>query len=352
MFRLINTGRGRFALLISAALLGTASVAEAELPVEAPILNPSRLAPMDWAQARERTLAWLADQPEAAKTRLAASPAPDSARGRHERVIQIFSRADPPTAKLLTALDPRNVSFPPPDPTMLLEIAENAFYRTNLAIEAMRMLVDRRLFDEALAISAHVDPSQAIDPASWLFYRAVCQHQLLMREEGLASVEQLLDASWPVPESYRAVAELMRVELEALKPDTLGEIAALMDDVERRLELARGGTRVQQQEEEIAKKLEKMIEELEKQQQQQQQKQAAAGNAGNQNQSSNPLNDSIVKGSTAPGEVDDKGKMRGGDWGNLPAREREAARIELEKAFPSNYSRLINEYFLKRTRGE
>ena len=73
------------------------------------------------------------------------------------------------------------------------------------------------------------------------------------------------------------------------------------------------------------------------------------GGSGNQSQSSNPLGDSIVKGSTAPGEVDEKDVRRNGGWGDLPPREREQAKNEIEKAFPSNYRRLINEYFLKRT---
>lgn len=348
-----------------ALLLGICAVTMARAPVEAP-LRQSPVDPeaningtLDWPTIVQKTLAWAAsrgnrDAANQARAALDASPKPTTPRARHDRVIQTFARLDPPTAQFLTALDPRNVSYPPPDPTELLAAAENPFYRTNLAIEITHMLVDRRLYDEALAVSTEVDPNLAIDPATWLFYRAVCQHQLLQREAGLKTIAQLLSATTPIPESYRSVAELMKIELEALKPGTLGEIAGLMDDVERRLALARGGKPVQTRENEIADKLKKMIEKLKKQrqQQQQQQSQSGSGKAGRRNKSVNPLDDSIVKGSTAPGNVDDKGKMRGGDWGAMPPREREAAKIEIEKAFPSNYSRMINKYFLKRAREE
>lgn len=340
--------------------LVASSIASARTPVEAPIAESapiSPLEPMDWTVTRQKTLAWAGERtteqisPETIQARLDESPSPATPHARHVRVIQIFAELDPPTAELLVSLDPRQISFVPPDPLPLLEASSDPFYRTNMAIETGQMLVDRRLFDEALLVFEHVDPRQAIDPATALFYQAVCQHQLMMREQGLQTIEQLLAAEWPAPESYRSVARLMKAELEALKPDTLGEIAGLMDDVERRLELARGGKRVQSQEEQIAKKLEEMIKKLEEQQQQQQQA-SAGGSSGNRNQSSNPLDDSIVKGQTAPGEVDPKDVRDGGNWGDLPPREREAAKNEIEKAFPSNYSRLINEYFLKRTREE
>ena len=69
----------------------------------------------------------------------------------------------------------------------------------------------------------------------------------------------------------------------------LDQIARLMSDVQRRLELARAGKKVRDEEESIVAKLEKLIEEKEKQQQQQQQALAQGNQSSNPAQSSTPV---------------------------------------------------------------
>ena len=340
-----------------AILFSASTPAGADMPVEAPEVERVVEAPieaLDWSEIPGRMEAWArgimeeADIPTVWRERLQELEGQTTPRARHDLVIELFAALDPEIAKQIGQLDPRGPMLVSYDPRAGLSQSGDLFFRTNVAIEFMRRLVDRGMYDEALALVPLVDLQQAVDPASATFYQAVCEHQLMMREPGLKSIERLLAASWTMPESYRVVAELMKAELEALKPDSLEEIAGMMQDVERRLRMARGGQRVQEKEERITEKLDEMIKKLEEQQQQMQQ--ASSGAGGNQNQSNTPLEDSVVKGSTAPGEVDEKNRRRGGDWGDLPPREREAAKNEIEKAFPSNYSRLINEYFLKRTR--
>lgn len=351
----------RYGLLGLVVQFGAAGPVGADNPVEAPEVEKAietavekPVKALEATEIPERMERWARGVSESMEVpsewgnllaELEGRPTP---RARHDLVVALFAALDPETAKSIDQLDPRGPLLVSYDPRAGLSQSGDAFYRTNVAIELMRRLVDRGMYDEALALVPLVELSEAVDPAAATFYQAVCEHQLMMREPGLKSIERLLAASWAMPESYPVVAELMKAELEALKPDSLEEIAGLMQDVERRLRMARGGQRVQEQEERITEKLDEMIKKLEEQQQQMQQ--ASSGGGGNQNQSNTPLDDSIVKGSTAPGEVDEKNRRRGGDWGDLPPREREAAKNEIEKAFPSNYSRLINEYFLKRTR--
>jgi hypothetical protein len=88
------------------------------------------------------------------------------------------------------------------------------------------------------------------------------------------------------------LARLMEADIKPLKVDSLDEIARLMEDVRRRLALARAGKAVRDEEDQIVAKLEKMIEELEKQRQEQQrQKQQRAANPRGK-RPNNPLDDS------------------------------------------------------------
>lgn len=320
---------------------------------EGPVPAGKTYQPMPFEEARDRTFAWAvaveasSDLPKAVKEIWQDAEAGVPARRLHEIVVQSFAAVDPQASDLLATLDPRSPPLAAPEIDQVALLSSDEFYRTNLVLHVARFLTDAKMYEEALQLFDEVDLQYSVDPATALFYRSVCEHQLLMKEEGLATLQKLLEQTALVPESYSAVARLMAAELEALEEDSLDEIAGLMRDVERRLSLARGGQRVQKKEEEITSKLDEMIKKIE--QQMSQSSSSNGGGSGNQNQSSNPLGDSIVKGSTAPGDVDEKGVRRGGGWGDLPPREREQAKNEIEKAFPSNYGRLINEYFLKRT---
>jgi tetratricopeptide (TPR) repeat protein len=349
--------RWLFAVACLAPVLVVADEPQASAPVVASRPEEIRhLAPMSFNEARDRTFTWslavagTQDVPQQVRDVWANVEPGIPARGIHDLVIRSFAELDEPTRELLAALDLRNPPVAAPD-LGRLERSSDPFYRSNLQLTVARLLAEARLYDEALALYEQADVSQAVDPATAQFFKAVCEHQLLRKKEGLATLEQLLEQTDAVPESYTTVALLMRSELEALKDDSLDEIAAMMRDVKRQLELARGGQRVQKKEDEIASKLDEMIKKAEEQMQKAS-KSSSGNSSGGSNQPNNPLGDSIVKGSTAPGQVDPKDVRPEGDWGDMPRREREQAKNEMERAFPSNYGRLINEYFLKRTRGD
>jgi hypothetical protein len=138
------------------------------------------------------------------------------------------------------------------------------------------------------------------------------------------------------------MAELMEADLKPLKTDSLDEVARLMADIRRRLDLARAGKTVRKQEDDVVAKLDKMIEELEKQRQQQQQQGAAGGSNPSQ-----PMPDSMPGGGSGPGNVDPKKVGSRSGWGDLPPKERQEALQQVGKDFPSHYREVIEEYFRK-----
>ncbi|MDQ3329168.1 MAG: hypothetical protein M3552_00720 [Planctomycetota bacterium] len=348
----------RFSLSISVMVLlvGTSTVADDPQPAGPNVASEKpRFSPMPFDEARDRAFSWATtvagpeEVPQSIREIWANVEPGIPPRGTHDLVIRSFASLDDGTRQLLSTFDLRDPPVVAPD-LAPLEATGDEFQRTNVMLSVARFLSEARLYDEAHTLYADVELELAVDPATALFFRAVCEHQLLMKKEGLETINTLLERVEQVPESYITVARLMRAELESLKDDSLDQVAGLMRDVERRLELARGGQKVQKKEDEITEKLDALIEEIE-QQMNQSSSSSGGGNAG-KSQPNNPLGESVVKGSTAPGNVDPKDVRREGDWGDLPRREREQAKNEMEKAFPSNYGRLINEYFLKRTRGD
>ncbi len=353
----------RLLIAVACSVPFVAAADDPQTPVEAlpPVkaaspAETSHFAPMPFNEARDRTFAWAAaiagtkEVPQQVRDVWANVEPGIPARGINDLVVRSFAVLDQPTRQLLATLDLRNPPVAAPD-LREVERSTDDFHRANVTLAVARLLTQARLYDEAHTLYVQADFSQAVDPATGLFFKAVCEHQLLMKKDGLATLEQLLDRTDAVPESHSTVARLMRSELEALKDDSLDEIAALMRDVERQLELARGGERVQKKEDEIASKLDEMIKKAEEQMQKSS-KSSSGKSSGGSNQPNNPLGESVVKGSTAPGEVNPKDVRRDGGWGDMPRREREQAKNEMERAFPSNYGRLINEYFLKRTRSD
>lgn len=228
-------------------------------------------APTAAEKARAETFKWLSaqgikDEATVQQTRrLWSETGEASARDVLARVVQTFALADEPTRRFVEKLSLTNPPLTPPEPVPLEREGLSPFYRANLSLYYGRYLAQRRMYDEALAVLSKIDPQEVVDPATCLFYKAVCEHQLLKQSEGLATLKTLQHDTEDVPVSYASVATLMEHELKALKDNSLDAISRKMRDSERRLDLARSGPRVQKVQREIVADLDQLIEKLEAQ---------------------------------------------------------------------------------------
>lgn len=220
----------------------------------------------------------------------------------------------------------------------------DAFQQANAQAYLGRRLAEERLFDEAAEQLRSVDLKQAIDPATTLFYYAVSTYEILDFPTSLTALETLRQQTDQVPVRYLTVAELMQRNLEEIQPQSLGEVARLMHDSERRLDLGRAGEQVQEVQGKIVANLDELIKKIEAQQ-------GGGGGSGsgssNANESAAPADDSRVKGTTAPGETDDKKFGKEGRWGDLPEKQQTAAKNLINREFPSHYRQAIETYFKK-----
>jgi tetratricopeptide (TPR) repeat protein len=211
-----------------------------------------------------------------------------------------------------------------------------------------RELIRARLYDEALPAIAEVEPEFSIDPAATLFFRGVCYHALLKKEQALTDLRRLLENEKNCPIRFSRTAHLMVADIKPLKEDSLDEISRIMTDVTRRLDLGRTDERVKDQEQKIIDKLSKLIEKIEEQQQQQQQQQQSSqGQGGNQDGQSSPMNESQIAGGGANGDVDRKNIEDRDGWGKLPPAERQQALQQISRDLPTHYREAIEAYFRK-----
>jgi hypothetical protein len=155
-----------------------------------------------------------------------------------------------------------------PAPIVLPEVFKNektsAFYRANLALIYARSLTNRRVYEEALDTLKLFRAEQVADPAAYLFHRAVCEHALQQKPEAQKTILRLLEEGASIsPDRYKTVATLMLVDMHTWKDKDLGDIARKMDNIERRLEIARGGPETRRQQREVLNRLDEMIKKLE-----------------------------------------------------------------------------------------
>jgi hypothetical protein len=122
-----------------------------------------------------------------------------------------------------------------------------------------------------------------------------------------------------------------------------------MDNIERRLELARGGPQTQKIQKEVVARLDEIIKELENL------SKSECNSGGCPNGSlpgagtpNAPMPDSRIGGPSGPGNVDQK-KLEtiARAWGKLPEKERARAMQELTRDMPPRYREVIESYFRK-----
>lgn len=220
--------------------------------------------------------------------------------------------------------------------------------RSSLRLWLGKRLATHALYNEALDQLRELQPSEVVDPASLLFYRASAEFRLRQKDAGLETLAQLLSNPPHLPRRYATVAELMRESLRAFEADSLDDVARLMDTIRVRLDHGRAGKIVRGEEEEVVTKLEKMIDDLEKQRQQQQ---SSAGSPQG-NRSARPAEKSQLPGGKAPGDIDRKQLGDDTEWGNLPPKEREESLQQLGEEFPAHYREVIEEYFRALAQGD
>lgn len=258
------------------------------------------------------------------------------------QIAETVALVDERARELVTACHQDHVGIVPPAFEILADEDLAPVARNNLKLLAARWYAQQGLYDEAIEQIGDLKAGDVADPASLLFYQAVAYHWLMDKEKCLPVIAQLFENRESLPRRYVAMGELMEADLKPLKTDSLDEVARLMDDIGRRLDLARAGKKVRKQEDDVIAKLDKMIEELEKQRQQQQQ----AGAAGGSNPSQ-PMPDSMPGGGSGPGDIDPKKVGSRSGWGDLPPKERQEALQQVGKDFPSHYREVIEEYFRK-----
>ncbi len=218
-------------------------------------------------EARGQALAWLKG---VGKTDAAAQQKFDAIWGDDERTVldrvaDTLALGDAAAATILTAARDATQPAPTALPAAVKDAKQSAFYRANLGLAYARALSNRRIHEEALDALKSVRPENVVDPAAYFFHKAVAEHALLQKEEAGRTILRLLDETPDAPERYKMVASLMFADMTSWQDKDLGWVARKMDNIERRLDLARGGPHTQGIQKEVVLRLEEMIKEMENQ---------------------------------------------------------------------------------------
>jgi len=327
---------------LTAALIGVSSVGALQAQEKRVPANFGSLESATEEVARAKALAWFktAVNNDAIKLQTFENIWRGTERPIIDRLADTFAVGNPEAAKLLT--EARDIAAPAPTeiPAILKDAKQSAFFRANLGLAYARSLSNRRVHEESLEILKSIKAEDVIDPNSYLFHRAISEHAMLLKADAGKTITRLIQDTVDSPERYRTVGALILLDMQTWKEKDLMAVARKMSDVERRLELARGGPQTQKAQKEIIARLDELIKELENQS-----KNCSACNGGScpnggepkpgSNPGANPTSPmqdtNLNPGAAGTGRVDQVRlrKMTEG-WGKMNDNQRAQAMQELD----------------------
>jgi tetratricopeptide (TPR) repeat protein len=311
-------------------------------------------------EAKAQSLAWLK---AAGKTDAASQQAFEAIwqadRTLLDKVSATLALGEPAAKKLLDEARDPDAPAPTALPEVLKDLKTTVFFRANLSLAYAKALAGRRVYEEALNALAAVKAEDVVDPAAYLFYRAVAEHALMLKDQAQDTIDRLLVDVVESPERYRMVAALMHFDMLTWRDKDLGWISRKMGVIKDRLDIVRGGPKTQKMQKEVLVRLDEMIKEMENKA-----KGSCNCNGGNcpngapkdgpgslqpgsPMQDSNPQNGQQGKGEVDPKKVKEIAEV----WGKLPEKERAKAMVELTRGMPPKYREAIETY-LKQLNGK
>jgi hypothetical protein len=308
------------------------------------------------SEVKKQADAWLASVKNDAATQAEAKKIWESDRPTLDKVAAILALGDARVAKLLAEGRDGDAPAPTEKPALLKDPKASTFFTANVALAYGKALTTRKVFEEALDVLAMVKAEDVVDPSAYFFHKAVCEYELMLKEKADASIDRLLVDVTESPERYRMVGALMHYDMMTWQDKDLGWIARKMENIQRRLDLKRGGKETQKQQKEVLVRLDEMIKELENKQK----NQGNCPNDGNCPGGSNPGNDGPGKDKSSSPQRDTNGGSANGTgqvdsakvkevaelWGKLPEKERAQAMRDLTRNLPAK-DRAVIEAYLK-----
>jgi len=338
------------ALALTAALLCAAPSLAAETKKETASFGTLRT--VEVKDARAQAQKWLTDAKKYDEKAFAAIWDAED-RPLVDKLGDTFALGNADAAKALQMARDADAPAPEAVPAVIKD-AKDPYFKANLSVAYAKGLASRKVYEDALEALRDLKKleSHLVDPATALFQKAVCEHGLMMQPEATDTIARLLDDVSDVPERYKMVSALMHFDMLSWQDKDLGWIARKMDNIQRRLQLTRGGEKTQKIQKEVVVRLSEMIKELENKK-----KGSCSGcnggncpNGGKQDgpnnmQPGNPLDDSRLGGIAGEGKINNKKfKEIAQVWGKLPEKERAKALVELTRDLPAKYQEAIKAY--------
>ena len=250
-----------WALLAALLCVGTSRAAD-----DPPIGKFGSLEATAPEAAKAKALAWLKEVGKSDAVSLKQFDAiwADPQRTLVDRIADTFSLGNEQAAALLREARDATSNAPVRVPDLVKDAKQSGFFRAKLSMAFARNLSNRKVYEEGLDALKLFAPEQVVDPAAYLFHRAVSEHALLQKEQATKTIHRMLDDALDIaPERYKAVAALMLLDMATWKDKDLNTIARKMDNISRRLDLARGGPETQRQQKEVVARLDEIIKKLE-----------------------------------------------------------------------------------------
>jgi hypothetical protein len=180
-----------------------------------------------------------------------------------DKVAATLCLGEPAAAALLEAAGDPDAPAPTGLPDLLKDAKRPVYFRANLTLAYARALTSRRVYDEVLEALKLVKPEDVVDPAAYLFHKAVAEHALMMKDQADDTIDRLLVDVTDSPERYRMVAALMHFDMLTWQDKDLGWISRKMGVIKDRLDISRGGKKTQKMQKEVLVRLDEMIKDLE-----------------------------------------------------------------------------------------
>jgi hypothetical protein len=168
----------------------------------------------DAAEARKQAEAWLKSVKADAATLAKFKTVWDADRPLLDKVCSTLALGDADAAKLLADVRDDSAAAPTEIPAVLKDMKKPAFYRNNLALAYAKSLTLRKVYEEALDAFAAVKVEDVVDPSAYLFHKAVCEYELMLKDKADDSISRLIVDVNDAPQRYLQVGALMAYDMQ------------------------------------------------------------------------------------------------------------------------------------------